>query len=357
MVKGKLTAALALVAAGLFFGPAQAADAEVKWRMPAAVPDGSFFYQNFMQRFADNVGMLTDGRVKIQPFGAGVVVPAFKIYESVQDGIVEAGHSTPSFLVNQDPTNAIFASFPGGMSPEATLHWLYEGGGEQMLKDYRREEMGLHTMVVGLGTSELLAHANKEIRTTKDLEGLKYRTSGAWAAVLKETFNGVPTVVPPGEIYTLLQRKGVDAIEWATPGSNLSEGFHEVAPYVVLPGVHQPTFVWEVVVKQETWDAVPDDLKPQIEAAARLTTFESLVHFGDADIKAMDAYRDSKAEVIELAPTVVEEIRNAGHDWARKTAAAQAENGNGRMQEVLDSYLAYQERWSRNSVYLIRDAQ
>ena len=68
-------------------------------------------------------------------------------------------------------------------------------------------------------------------------------------------------MVPGGEIYTLLQRKGVDAIEWSTPGANLSEGFHEVAPYIIMPGVHQPSFVWEVVVKEETWQALPDALK------------------------------------------------------------------------------------------------
>ena len=101
--------------------PATANAAEITWKMPAAISEGSFFYNNFMQRFADNVKITTGGTLKIQPFGAGVVVPAFKVYEAVQDGIVEAGHSTPSYLVNQDPTNAVFASFPGGMSGEATL--------------------------------------------------------------------------------------------------------------------------------------------------------------------------------------------------------------------------------------------
>jgi hypothetical protein len=27
---------------------------------------------------------------------------------------------------------------------------------------------------------------------------------------------------------------------------------------VILPGVHQPSFLWEVVVTQETWAAVRD---------------------------------------------------------------------------------------------------
>ena len=343
---------------GLALGMALAVSAqaaEVTWRMPASVPEGSFFYQNFMQRFADNVGSITGGEVEIQPFGAGVLVPAFKVYEAVQDGVVEAGHSTPSYLVNQDPTNAVFASFPGGLSGEATLTWLYDGGGVAKLSAFREKEMGLHSLVVGVGTSEVLAHSNKKITELKDFENLKYRTSGAWAAVLKENLKGVPTVVPPGEIYTLLQRKGVDAIEWATPGSNISEGFHEVAPYMIFPGVHQPTFVWEVVVKQETWEALSAELQKKIELAAKLTTYESYTYFLNADMQAMEDYAKTKVEMIELKPDVVAELRELGRDWAKKKAEEKAQAGDETMQNILRDYLAFQTRWTAGSKYLIRD--
>ena len=354
-MKMRLNIAAATLALATSFGTPGIA-AEVNWKMTAAIGEGSFFYQNFMERFAANVETVTNGRVDVTPFGAGVLAPAFKAFEAVQDGTVEAGHSTPSYLVNQDPTNAIFASFPGGMSGETTLHWIYEGGGEKMLHEFRREEMGLHTMVVGVGTSEIMAHSNVKIETTDDLKGVKYRTSGAFAAVLKDAFGGVPTVVPGNEIYTLLQRKGVDAVEWSTPGANLPSGFHEVAPYMIMPGVHQPSFVWEVFVKQETWDAMPQDLQALITAAAKLTTYESFTHFGDEDIKAMDEYRKTKVEIVTMVPAESEKIRVAGRDWAKVQAKAQSDAGNPRMQKVLDSYLDYQTSWAANSGYLVRDA-
>lgn len=351
----KIIIGAALMAATFLSGAAHAAD--VTWRMPAAVPEGSFLYNNFMQRFADNVAVTTGGKMEVKPYGSGVIVPAFKIYEAVQEGLVEAGHSTPSYLVNQDPTNAIFASFPGGMGGEATLHWVYNGGGEKMLQDFRRKEMGLHSLVVGIGTSEILAHSNKKITSTADFKGLKYRTSGAWAAVLKETYEAVPTVVPGGEIYTLLQRKGVDAIEWSTPGANLSQGFHEVAPYIILPGVHQPTFLWEVFVKTETWDALDNSLKKQVEAAAKLSSYESYAFFGDADIKAMAEYRKGKVEIINLDPSVVSELRNEGRNWAKARAKEKADAGNMDMQKILDSYLAYQSNWAANSDAFVREVK
>ena len=331
-----------------------AAAQEVTWRVPTSVPEGSPFYENFLVRFADNVDMLTDGRVKIQPFGAGILVPALQVYDGVRDGIVEAGHSTPSYLVNQNPENAIFAGFPGGMGPEAYTTWIYEGGGKEALEKFRAEE-GMKSLVVGIGSSEILAHSNKPIRNAADLKGLKYRTSGPWAEVMKEYFGAVPTVVPPGEIYTLLERKGVDAIEWAPPSANLPEGFHEAAPYIVVPGVHQPTFMWEVVMKQDTWDGLAEDLKPKLEAAAELTTLQALTHFYGEDIKAMGEFRKSKAEIINLDQAFIKELTDAGRDWMQKTAEKEAAEGRTEMEQVLDDYNQFEAAWSAESGYLIRN--
>ncbi|RKF13626.1 C4-dicarboxylate ABC transporter substrate-binding protein [Roseovarius spongiae] len=327
---------------------------DVTWRVPTSVPEGSPFYVNFLERFADNVNLMTDGKVEIQPFGAGVLVPALQIYDGVRDGIVEAGHSSPSYLVNQNPINSIFAGFPGGMGPEAFITWMYEEGGKEKLQEIRAEE-GFKSLVVGIGSSEIMAHSNVKIESAEDLKGLKYRTSGPWAEVMRDYFEAVPTVVPPGEIYTLLERKGVDAIEWAPPSANLPEGFHEAAPYIIIPGVHQPTFQWEVVMKQETWDALDDALKPKIEAAAELTTQQSLLNFYDNDMKAMEELRNSKAEVITLDKEFQAQLEEAGVDWIKKKAASEKEAGRPEMAEILEGYLAYKDRWAAQSDYLIRN--
>lgn len=332
--------------------PASAQD--VTWRVPTSVPEGSPFYVNFLQRFEKNVALMTGGRVDIEPFGAGVLVPALKVYDGVKDGVVEAGHSTPSYLVNQNPTNAIFAGYPGGMGPEAFATWIYEGGGKQKLEALRAEE-GLKTLIVGIGSSEIMAHSNLPIRKAEDLKGLKYRTSGPWAEIMRDYFGAVPTVVPPGEIYTLLERKGVDLIEWGPPSANMPEGFHQAAKYIIVPGVHQPTFLWEVVVKQNTWDALPKDVKPLMEAAAELTTMQALYNFYDNDMKAMETYRSGKNEVVSLDPAFVKQLSDAGVDWIHKKANAEKAAGKGEMAAVLSDYDAFKTRWSAESDYLIRN--
>ena len=137
------------LAASLLVAAGPSLAQEVSWQVPTSVPEGSPFYVNFLERFADNVDVLTSGRVEIEPFGAGVLVPALQVYDGVRDGIVKAGHSTPSYRVNQDPINAIFAGFPGGMGPEAYITWIYEDGGKEALYELRAKE-GFKSLVVGL---------------------------------------------------------------------------------------------------------------------------------------------------------------------------------------------------------------
>jgi len=334
--------------------PAVAQD--LTWRVPTSVPEGSPFYVNFLERFAGNVDLMTGHRVKVEPFGAGVLVPALQVYDAVKNGIVEGGHSTPSYLVNKDPINAIFAGFPGGMGPESFITWIYEEGGKDKLAEIRAAE-GLKSLVVGIGSSEVMAHANVAITKAEDLKGLKYRTSGPWAEVMRDYFGAVPVVVPPGEIYTLLERKGVDAIEWGPPSANMPEGFHQAAKYIIVPGVHQPTFLWEVVVKLDTWKAVPDDVKPLIEAAAELTTMQGLYNFYAKDVAAMATYRAGKNEVITLDPAFAKQMSDAGADWIAKKAATEKAAGRDGMSRILADYQSFQKTWTEESSYLIRNAK
>ena len=167
-------------------------------------------------------------------------------------------------------------------------------------------------LVVGVGSTEVLAHSNKKIEKLEDFKGLKFRTAGAWAEVIQQV-GASPTVVPPGEIYTLLQRKGVDAVEWATPGANLTEGFHEVAPYLLIPGVHQPSFVWEFFMTEENWNAIDEKTRAKLEEAAKLTTLQSYFHFLDSDMKAMETYRKAGIEIIELDKSITDDLAQRGN--------------------------------------------
>jgi len=37
----------------------------------------------------------------------------------------------------------------------------------------------------------------------------------------------------------MLERGAIDATEWSTPAINFAAGFHRIAKFVVVPGLHQ----------------------------------------------------------------------------------------------------------------------
>ena len=119
----------------------------------------------------------------------------------------------------------------------------------------------------------------KQLSTNRDqltrpehVKGLKFRTAGAFAEILSEYFDAAPTVVPGSEVYAMMERQAIDATEWSGPSENQIAGLQETARYIMYPGPQTNAFFMEFAVKQETWDALPEDLQAKIEAAAQLAT-------------------------------------------------------------------------------------
>ena len=95
--------------------------AEFEWKMATIAPESSKIYELYAKYFTDKVRLWSNGRLDITPYGAGVLAHPFKLYDAAQEGQVDMAWSYPGFMVNADPTNAIFAGFPGGMAPPVPL--------------------------------------------------------------------------------------------------------------------------------------------------------------------------------------------------------------------------------------------
>jgi TRAP-type mannitol/chloroaromatic compound transport system substrate-binding protein len=162
-----------------------------------------------------------------------------------------------------------------------------------------------------------------------------------------------PVVLGGGEIFPMLERRGIDAAEWVNPGGNLSTGFANVAKYVIVPGMHSPSWPYEVVFKASTFDKLPKAVQSCLEEAGELVTLRSYLAFSASDIKAMAQYR-SKNEVIELDPAFVVEIKKRGRVWLNEKAAEQAAKGNSWAKDMAASYFAYQDDWESSVSYRAR---
>lgn len=336
-----LTPCLSIAAALLVGAPACAQE---PIRMATSWP-GGVFLDYFAKAFATKAEKLTGGKVKFLVFPAGTIGSPLKVTETVQKKIAPAGNHSAVYDWGVDKTGVLFSGYVGSAGIEAHLHWLYEGGGAKLWSQWRMEKFGIVSLPCGAHSDEIHMHSRKPVTKIEDLKGLKLRTAGAWAEVAASL--GASTVIlPGGEVFPALERGVVDAIEWGTPGINYPLGFHKIAKYIILPGVHQPGAVQECIFDKALWDGFDTQTKVLLEEAAKMTTIESWMQINLLDTEALTKFKKDGVEILRVEPSYIAAVKAATLAWEDKYAA----NG-GWFKKALDAKRAFDERWAPAKEY------
>ena len=94
---------VALVAflAGSYSAPAPAtAQAPIKWKVQSAWPPTSIV-QDAAKLLVETIDKTSGGRLKMDLLPAGAIVPAFEIQDAVNRGVLDAGHTTPGYIIGK----------------------------------------------------------------------------------------------------------------------------------------------------------------------------------------------------------------------------------------------------------------
>lgn len=136
-----------------------------------------------------------------------------------------------------------------------------------------------------------------DIRTPKDLEGLKIRVIGS--PVYLDTFNELgaqATGMPYGEVYSALANGTVDAAENDTSGySNMK--FWEQAPHLSLTGhffLYKP-----VIANKEAMDSLSNEQREEFDEIFREVTEKQWEMFATNFESDLEALRENNVTIIE----------------------------------------------------------
>jgi TRAP-type mannitol/chloroaromatic compound transport system substrate-binding protein len=331
-------------AAALLAGADPASAQQHKWKM-ATSWDGGPLMDIGAKAYAERIKFLSDGRIDIQVFTGGTLGKALEVTNTVANGVAEAGHLWMGYDWGRDKTTVLFGGFAGSMDSERMLHWLYEAGGAGLWRQFREEKFDVISFPMFIRTAEAFLHSRKAIRTLDDLKGVKLRTAGAWLEIAKD-LGAAPVTTPGGEVYPMLERGAIDATEWGTLWENIPTGFHKVAKYVIIPGVHQPTAPFELVINKAAWGKLSARDKALVELAAKQVTFETWTRIGHEDAKALEFYRKAGNEIIELDDKVQIETKKMALAWAQKQA-----KDNPWFDKVLKSQMEFEALWKDAARY------
>lgn len=318
------------------------ASAQEQWSMATPWPGGAFFED--AKRFAGFVGQLTDGRVNIEVFPGGTLGKPLKVTATVESGVAQIGHNWPGYDWGIDKTTVLFGNMAGGLTPEELIFWFTKAGADKMMEDFRREKFNVMSVFCGVNPTEIFLHSKKRVQTLEDYKGIKQRTAGAWAEIGGSL--GASTVILPGaEVYPALERGVIDATEWGSPSTNLPIGFHKIAKYIIMPGVHQPGAVEECPINLDAWGRLSDKDKELVKLAGKLNALESWTSHAYKDIAALQEFESSGNEIVQLDPAFIEAANKAANEWADNEASQ-----NEWFKKTLDHRRQFQtdmETWPR----------
>jgi TRAP-type mannitol/chloroaromatic compound transport system substrate-binding protein len=258
-------------------GPAVQTNKTYQWKMVTTWPPNLPVLQTGAERFSKRVEEASNGRIKIQVFAAGELVPALSVFDAVSEGTVECGSGAAYYWAGKVPAAQWFAAVPFGFNPQGINAWLYSGGGLQLWEEVYAPFNVLPRPQGNTGV-QMGGWFRKEMNTIDDYKGLKMRIPGLGGKVVSKA-GGTVVLLPGGEIFTSLERGVIDATEWIGPMHDLRMGFYKAAKYYYYPGWHEPGTTLEVIFNKKTYDALPKDLQQILDAVAAETNLWSLCEF------------------------------------------------------------------------------
>ncbi|NTV42538.1 MAG: twin-arginine translocation signal domain-containing protein [Syntrophobacteraceae bacterium] len=279
------------------------------WRMATTWPRGLPIFHDGAERFAKLVEERSEGRLKIQVFAGGEMVPPFETFKAVSEGGVEVGHSVSFYWEDKIPAAPWFSAVPFGFNAQGINAWLYSGGGLKLWEEVYAP-FNVVPRPVGNTGVQMGGWFKKKVEAVDDLKGLKMRMGGLGARVLTKAGVNTAIYIPGGEIYAALESGKVDAADWVGPVHDLQMGLYKVAKYYYFPGWHEPGSAIEVLFNKKAYDALPRDLRNILDAVAMENNLWTLCEFEAQNFRALQTLVNQlKVQVVRFPIPVMNLFR------------------------------------------------
>ncbi|MGR5267078.1 TRAP transporter substrate-binding protein [Vibrio astriarenae] len=296
-----------------------------------------------MEKMAEE---MSGGRLQIRIDSSNKHKAPFGVFDMVKSGQYDMGHSASYYWKGKVPNTLYFTSMPFGMLPVEQYAWFYYGGGMELMEQVYSPH-NLLSFPGGNTDVQMGGWFQKEINSVEDLQGLKMRIPGFAGEVLAE-LGAKPTNIAPGELYTSLERRTIDALEWVGPSLDLRMGFHKIAPYYYT-GWHEPATELQFLVNKRTWEKLPDDLKAILQVAMKTAAYDMYTQSKHESGKNWATIKTEypNVQVKDFPPEVMAALREANDRLLKEHAEKDALT-----KEIQDSQAAYLEQvrpWSNIS--------
>jgi TRAP-type mannitol/chloroaromatic compound transport system substrate-binding protein len=331
-------------AAAVMDAPNVIAQQRFQWRMPTFWSPANDVLLGNAQKFAKMVDEMSAGRLKIQVFAAGELMPAAGVFDACSQGTVEMYNAAAYYWPGKEVATQWFTAMPFGLNPQGTYAWYYFGDGLKLWEETYAPFSLVPRPSASTGP-QMMGWFRKKLNSTADLKGLKMRIPGLGGKVYAR-FGTSVVLLPPGEIYTALERGVIDAAEWVGPHDDMKMGFHQTARYYYYPGWHEPGTTGEFVFNKKAYESLPVDLRRMLDYSTQaLNTIEFMEYFSK-NAQALGRLKGefkAKVEFTRLPDTMLKDLKKAAHEVVKEESekspmAKKVHASYTKFQELIDDW-------------------
>lgn len=300
------------------------AQEKVSWRMQALWGGGTT-PMKYEEKFCARIAELTSGTFEITPFAGGQIVPSAQSFDAVRGGAFELMKTYDGYTAGKIPAHGFTSSVPFGFpEPDQFEAWFYERGGLELARS-SYAKAGLSYIAPTIYGQEPI-HSKVAIRKIADMKGLKGRFVGLASSVMGDLGVAV-SPLPTGEVYSALDKGLIDFADRGDIKANFEEGLHEVAKYLILPGVHQPTTATCYVANTAAYNTLDDQKKAALAVAAREVSGALRQDLIVSNAEYLAKFRAAGVEVIHFDDEdVIAWREKAKVSWAKATKGDELAN-------------------------------
>ncbi|MCP3891754.1 MAG: ABC transporter substrate-binding protein [Desulfobulbaceae bacterium] len=337
--------ALVFAAAMLVASPAMAAK-KIRWKLAMTWSSTLTPLASPAPKLAKMVSEMTGGNFEIRVEGSEKHKAPLGILDMVKGGQYEMGHTASYYWKGKDITSVFFTTVPFGMTSAEQNAWLYYDEG-MVLQQKTYDKFNVYSFPGGNTSVQMGGWFRKEIKSVDDLKGLKMRIPGLAGEVFAKLGVNV-TNIPPGELYTALDRGTIDALEWVGPGMDIKMGFHKVAPFYYA-GWHEPASDMQFLINKREFDKLPVEYQTALNTAMKAVSADMYSENFDASARAWAKMKEEFPNIkVKIFPQDVLKAMKAATDEVMEGYAAE----NADFKEVYDSqkaYMAKAREWTKMS--------
>ena len=205
-----------------------------------------------MERWAKEVEKRTNGKVKVQTFPGGTLLPAKNIFDGVISGMADIGNFAMSYQPGRFPISEAVDLPVGFANARVASLVLFD-----LIEKYNAKEFEKVKVLTLFTCPPANLMTSKPVKSLKDLKGMEIRVSGTSVDVLKN-LGGSGIAMPQSDTPEALQ-KGVVKGNFSSMEVLKDFNYAAYTPYVTLVNLQVVSFA--VVMNKDKWNALPADVK------------------------------------------------------------------------------------------------